>query len=99
MNIKNNLMIATIFIFTWLLLVIIEVNVANYELLKYLYYLTYPLIISGFVWANKDLINNEENNIGIEILNYALGLVISIIFILISITLATNIKLLMGGAI
>lgn len=99
MKIKRNIMIATIFIFVWSLLVVIEVKVANFELLKYIYFLTFPLIVVGFVWANKSLIENERSHLGIEVLNYALGIIISVIFILIGIMLVTNLKLLIGGSI
>ena len=97
MKIKLNIILALTFLCVWTLLVLIEVKIGNYVLLKYIYIITILCIVISFIWANKNILKNSDNTISITILNYGIGLIISLIFIFIGMVIVTNFKLLIGG--
>lgn len=76
----------------WAVLITIEVKIENYSVLKYLYFMTWPLVFTGFLWANKFAYVNTN-----AIINYIQGAVIAGLFIVFGIVAGTNFKFLIGG--
>jgi len=92
MTLRKNLIVSVIFILLWGSLIVIEVKVENFPVLKYLFFSSWGLIISGYIWANYEAHPSKG-----AILNIAQGISIAAIFIILGIILGTNFKLLIGG--
>jgi hypothetical protein len=97
MSLKRNILVSFIFLLLWGALITVEVKVANYSILKYLYFSTWPLIIVSFIWANKNAHIIEKNKY--FNINLIQGILISIAFILINIIVGVNFKYFLGGTI
>ena len=90
-----NGLVAVVFLLLWSLLVVVEVKVALFSFLKYVFFTSLPLLFGSFFVASwRALRSSSQNAVAIAL---ASSVVISLLFILLGVTLVTNLKLMIGG--
>src|SRR6266540_1694673 len=90
-----NILVVVVFLLLWSLLVVFEVKVGLYAFLKYIFFLSLPLVFFGFFFACHRALRKTSKNA--TTLALASSLVISPVFIFVGVVLVTNFKLLIGG--
>ena len=92
-----NGLVAVAFLFLWVLLVVVEVNIHLYWFLSFLFFGSLPLVFVAFFFASwRALRDKSEHPAGFAVLTC---LLMSPVFIVVGVIAVTNFKFLIGGHI
>ena len=93
MTLKRNVIVSTLSLLFWTILILVEVKINNYEILKFLFSISLVVIVGGFIWANSEAHPTKSRGF-----NVTQGIVIAIIFIFLAVVLGVNFKFFIGGS-